>query len=144
MKKRDEIEEKYKINTGELFENENAFLEEVKTVDKKIKEIKKYEGHLLQDAKTLYEALELSESLEKKVERIFVYAHLINDFDLAEEKGNEYYGTAFKLYQELSVFTSYITPELLESDYSTIEKYIQENINLKKYENVLKEIDTED
>jgi len=140
MKKRDEIEEKYKINTGELFENENAFLEEVKTVDKKIKEIKKYEGHLLQDAKTLYEALELSESLEKKVERIFVYAHLINDFDLAEEKGNEYYGTAFKLYQELSVFTSYITPELLESDYSTIEKYIQENINLKKYENVLKEI----
>lgn len=140
MKKRDEIEEKYKINTGELFENENAFSEEVKTVDKKIKEIKKYEGHLLQDAKTLYEALELSESLEKKVERIFVYAHLINDFDLAEEKGNEYYGTAFKLYQELSVFTSYITPELLESDYSTIEKYIQENVNLKKYENVLKEI----
>lgn len=140
MKKRDEIEEKYKINTEELFENENAFLEEVKTVDKKIKEIKKYEGHLLQDAKTLYETLELSEALEKKVERIFVYAHLINDFDLAEEKGNEYYGTAFKLYQELSVFTSYITPELLESDYSTIEKYIQENVNLKKYENVLKEI----
>lgn len=140
MKKRDEIEEKYKINTGELFENENAFSEEVKTVDKKIKEIKKYEGHLLQDAKTLYETLELSEALEKKVERIFVYAHLINDFDLAEEKGNEYYGTAFKLYQELSVFTSYITPELLESDYSTIEKYIQENVNLKKYENVLKEI----
>ncbi len=140
MKKRDEIEEKYKINIGELFENENAFLEEVKTVDKKIKEIKKYEGHLLQDAKTLYETLELSEALEKKVERIFVYAHIINDFDLAEEKGNEYYGTAFKLYQELSVFTSYITPELLESDYSTIEKYIQENVNLKKYENVLKEI----
>ena len=140
MKKRDEIEEKYKINTEELFENENAFLEEVKTVDKKIKEIKKYEGHLLQDAKTLYETLELSEALEKKVECIFVYAHLINDFDLAEEKGNEYYGTAFKLYQELSVFTSYITPELLESDYSTIEKYIQENVNLKKYENVLKEI----
>lgn len=140
MKERKEIEEKYKINVGELFTTPEDFLKEIDDLSKKMKELKKFEGHLLENADTLYEAINLSEILEKRVERVFVYAHLINDFDLSEEKGNEFYGKAFKLYQENIIINSYITPELLESDYSVVEKYINEKKELKKYEKLLKEI----
>lgn len=140
MKERKEIENKYKANTSELFENEQKFIEEIEKLEKEIQEIKKFEGHLLDNAEILYEAIHLSEELEKRIERVFIYAHLLNDFDLSEEKGNEYYGKAFKLDQTEIILTSYMTPELLEKEYSVVEAYINEKPELKKYENMLKEI----
>ncbi len=140
MKERKEIENKYKANTSGLFESEQNFLEEIEKIEKEIQEIKRFEGHLLDNAEILYEAIQLSEELEKRIERVFIYAHLINDFDLSEEKGNEYYGKAFKLYQAKILLTSYMTPELLEKEYSVVEAYIKEKPELKKYENMLKEI----
>lgn len=140
MKERKEIENKYKANTSGLFESEQNFLEEIEKIEKEIQEIKRFEGHLLDNAEILYEAIQLSEELEKRIERVFIYAHLINDFDLSEEKGNEYYGKAFKLYQAKILLTTYMTPELLEKEYSVVEAYIKEKPELKKYENMLKEI----
>lgn len=140
MKDRKDIEEKYKLNTKELFESKEAFLKEIETLYKEIQKITKFERHLLESADTLYEALKLSENLEKRIERVFVYAHMINDFDLSDALGNEYYGKAFKLVQELGVLTSYMTPELLEKEYSVVEQCIKEKKELKTYENLLKEI----
>ncbi len=140
MKERKEIEEKYKLNTRELFDSPNDFYKELESLKEEIKELAKYEGHLLDNADTLYEAINLSENLEKKIERVYIYAHLTNDFDLSDELGNEYFGKAFKLYQSMVVCASFMTPELLESDYSVIEKYIKEKKELKTYENLLKEV----
>ena len=75
---------------------------------------------MLDNAEILYEAIQLSEELEKRIERVFIYAHLINDFDLSEEKGNEYYGKAFKLYQAKILHTTYMTPELIEKEYNVV------------------------
>lgn len=140
MKNRKDIEEKYKLNTKELFSGKEEFLKEIEVLYSEIQNLSKFEGHLLDNADTLYEALYLSENLEKRIERVFVYAHMINDFDLSDELGNEYYGKAFKLVQELGVLTSYMTPELLEKDYSLVEQYRKEKEELKIYENLLKEI----
>lgn len=140
MKDRKEIEEKYKLNTKELFESKTEVLKEMESLHKEIPKLSQYEGHLLNNANILYEALHSSEELEKRIERVFVYAHLINDFDLANKDGNEYYGKAFKLVQELGICTSYMTPELLEKEYSIVEQYIKEKEELKIYENMLKEI----
>lgn len=140
MKKRAEISDKYKLNTKELFATETDFLKEVEQLNKDIQELKKYEGRLVENAQNLYNALELSETLDKRNERVYIYAHLTNDFDLSSKEGNEYYGKAYKIYQENNNLSSYIIPELLEVDYKTIADYIKEEPKLKKYERVLKEI----
>ncbi|MBE6161576.1 MAG: oligoendopeptidase F [Firmicutes bacterium] len=140
MKKRDQVLEKYKMNTKDLFESEKEFLEEIEKLKEEIKEISKYEGKLLSNSKTLLEMLDLSEELDKRIEKVYIYAHLNNDMDLGDTKGNEYYGVAYKLNKEYGTLSSYVVPELLEHDYKEIDDYIKENEDLKKYENSLKEI----
>jgi oligoendopeptidase F len=140
MKTRDQIDEKYKLNTKELFSSKKEFLQELENLNKEIEKVTKYEGHILDNSTNLYELLELTEELDKKLERIYTYANLNNDFDLANKESNELYGLAFKLYKDYVTLSSYIVPELLESDYSIITKYLKEDSKLKKYERMLKEI----
>lgn len=140
MKTREEIDKKYKLNTKEMFTSEKEFLEEIEKLAQEIKKISQYENHILDSASTLCEVLTLNEDLEKRIERVYVYAHLINDCDLANAKSNENHGKAFKIYQEYLKLSSFIVPELLESNYQVIEKHIKENETLKKYERTLKEI----
>jgi oligoendopeptidase F len=140
MKTRDQIEDKYKLNTKELFKTNEDFLKELDYLNEEIKKISKYEGHILDSADSLYELLNLSEELDKRIERAYIYASISNDFDLANKTSNENYGKAFMTYREYSTLCSYITPELLKSDYSLVEKYLKENKKLVKYERMLKEI----
>ena len=140
MKKRSQVLDKYKLNVKELFNNDEEFIKEIDKLKKEIKVISKYEGHLLDDPKTLLEMLDYSEEIEKRIEKIYIYAHLINDMDLGDTKGNEYYGIAYKLNKDYCTLSSYVVPELLEYDYKEIDAFIKENEKLKKYERSLKEI----
>jgi oligoendopeptidase F len=139
MQKRNEIAAKYKINTKDLFKNDEEFYTEINNIRKLIPLLSKYEGHILDTDLNLLKLLELDTEISKRVERVLLYAHLNNDFDLSDNKGNELVGTSYKLYNEYQDATSYIIPELLKSDYSVINKYLT-NTNLKPYELTLKEI----
>lgn len=140
MKTRVEIDKKYKIDLKDLFKNDAEFLKEVDCLDKKIEEFEKFQGHLLDDDKTLLEFLKLDDEISAKLEVCYVYAHLNNDFDLSEKRSNEFFGKAVKLYNKYSTNISYVIPELLQNDYKIIEKFINENKDLKQYERMLKNI----
>lgn len=140
MKTRVEIDKKYKIDLKDLFKNDAEFLKEVDCLDKKIEEFEKFQGHLLDDDKTLLEFLKLDDEISAKLEVCYVYAHLNNDFDLSEKRSNEFFGKAVKLYNKYSTNISYVIPELLQNDYKVIEKFINENKELKQYERMLKNI----
>lgn len=140
MKTRVEIDKKYKIDLKDLFKNDEEFLKEVDHLNKKIEEFEKFQGHLLDDDKTLLEYLKLDDEISAKLEVCYVYAHLNNDFDLGEKRSNEFFGKAVKLYNKYSTNISYVIPELLQNDYKIIEKFINENKDLKQYERMLKNI----
>ncbi len=140
MKTRVEIDKKYKIDLKDLFKNDEEFLKEVDHLNKKIEEFEKFQGHLLDDDKTLLEFLKLDDEISAKLEVCYVYAHLNNDFDLGEKRSNEFFGKAVKLYNKYSTNISYVIPELLQNDYKIIEKFINENKDLKQYERMLKNI----
>ena len=140
MKTRVEIDKKYKLDLKDLFKNDEEFLKEVDHLNKKIEEFEKFQGHLLDDDKTLLEFLKLDDEISAKLEVCYVYAHLNNDFDLGEKRSNEFFGKAVKLYNKYSTNISYVIPELLQNDYKIIEKFINENKDLKQYERMLKNI----
>ena len=140
MKTRVEIDKKYKIDLKDLFKNDEEFLKGVDHLNKKIEEFEKFQGHLLDDDKTLLEFLKLDDEISAKLEVCYVYAHLNNDFDLGEKRSNEFFGKAVKLYNKYSTNISYVIPELLQNDYKIIEKFINENKDLKQYERMLKNI----
>lgn len=134
---RNEIPEKYKINLTELFDSNEKFLNEISLLEKEIDKIKKYKGTLLNN---LYETLKLDTDIEKRLERLFIYAHINNDIDLSDDLYNKYYGMVIKLNREYSEYSSYIVPELMSYDYKDIEKLYDKDKRLLEYEIVLKDI----
>lgn len=139
MKQRNEIDEKYKIDTSELFKDNNEFEKELGLVEEEISNISKYSGKIMNDD-NLYEMLSLDEKLTRRIMRLYTYAHLNNDFDLSENIYNEYVSKVLFIYNKYSSLASFIVPELLENDYKIIENKILHDSRLKEYELYLKNI----
>ncbi len=137
---RKDILEKYKIDTKDLFLNESDFLKELEFINKKMDKVKKYKNHVLDNENKLYEILKLDQEITCSLENLYIYAHLHNDFNLANVKGNENFGKVLKLFNKYQTLISFLIPELLESDYSKIKSYIAQNTKLKEFEINLKEI----
>ena len=139
MKKRSEIENKYKIDTTSLFKDNNEFELALKEIEKDINKISKFVGKLM-DKDNLYEVLSLDENLVRRLYRLYTYAHINNDVELSINLYNEYVSKVLFFYNKYSSLSSYIVPELLENEYSVIEEKIKKDIRLKDYELSLKKI----
>lgn len=139
-KKRTEYSENLKWNVKDLYETEEAYQKDFDDLEQHLPLFAKYEGHILDNADTLYKLLELDTEFSKRLEQVYIYAHINNDSDTTNVKYQTMYGKAYQLYEKYSVATSYIVPEILKSDYQLIDSYIEKNSKLKVYERTLKEI----
>ncbi|MBO4600626.1 MAG: oligoendopeptidase F [Bacilli bacterium] len=139
MKKRSEIENKYKIDTTSLFKDNNEFELALKEIENDINKISKFAGKLM-DKDNLYEVLSLDENLVRRLYRLYTYAHINNDVELSINLYNEYVSKVLFFYNKYSSLSSYIVPELLENEYSVIEEKIKKDLRLKDYELSLKKI----
>ena len=139
-KKRTEFKDIYKWDIKALFKSDEDWLKEVKSLEKKLKNYAKYEGHILDDATTLLEILTFDTDISKNMEKIYIYAHINNDADTTDIKYQEILGKAKNLYTKYLEVSSFIVPELLQADFSVVQKYIDQNQDLKPYERSLKHI----
>lgn len=134
---RNDIPEKYKIDLKELFENDKEFSKEIDELYKCIDKVSKYKGNVLNN---LYDLLELDTNISKRIERLFIYAHINNDIDLSNDIYNKLYGNVIKLNKKYSELSSYIVPELMKYEYIDIEKLYKKDSRLLEYEIALKDI----
>ena len=137
---REDFKDIYKWNTKDLFENDLMALKELSFVNNEIDKLKEYENHILDSSDSLLDLLELDTEISKKLERVFIYAHINNDADTTNVVYQEIFGKAKNVYAKYFETTAFIVPEILKSDYKQIENYIDERKELKKYERVLKHI----
>ena len=79
-------------------------------------------------------------SLMRIMDKLIVYANLKSDEDKSVASSERLVGIIDKLADDVLEKTAFYTPELLEKDYSDIEKYIEENKSLEKYTFMLKEL----
>ncbi|PTE50297.1 oligoendopeptidase F [Staphylococcus epidermidis] len=138
---REEQERKYPEYTWDLttiFKSDEAFEEAFKSIEAKIGEEEKFKGHLGESAETLYEALSLEDELGTKLEKVYVYAHLKQDQDTANDKYTGLEARAHQLVIKYSSACSFLVPEILQLDEATIQSFIDSNDDLKRYEFDLK------
>lgn len=140
QKNRNEIDSNYKWNLKTIYIDITEWNKEYNEVQNNLKNLKKYENILLKDAKTLLEFLELDTNISRKLDKLFSYAHLLNDEDTTNTTNQELFGKIVNLNNEYSEITSFVRPELLKSDYQKIELFYEEESKLKEYKNVLEEI----
>ncbi len=139
-KKRKDFKDIYKWQTKDLYVSDEACLKEIKNLEKDLPKYTKFVGHILDSATSLLELLNLDRDISRKLERVFIYAHLNNDADTTDINYQELYGKAKNIYTKYLEATSFVIPELLEKDYQVIQKYIKEEKGLQEYERSLKHI----
>ncbi|AVQ36657.1 oligoendopeptidase F [Staphylococcus kloosii] len=134
---REEQERKYPEYTWDLttiFESDEAFEEAFKEVESYLGQEEQFKGHLGDSAETLYQALALEDEAEAKLEKVYVYAHLKQDQDTANDKYTGFEARAHQLIIKFSSSWSFLVPEILQIDEATIRQFISENDKLKRYE----------
>ena len=139
-KTRDEIKDEYKWDLKVLYENDNAWQEEFKEVNKTLKEIEKYKDNITSSSKILLEATEVYFNTLRKLEKLFMYAHLNYDSCTENAKFETNLRKIEKAYNNFGVYSSYIEPTLLKEEYDLILKYFEEEEELKKYKTYFEDI----
>lgn len=139
-KTRKNYDENLKWNVKDLYKSEDEYKKDYDGVNSNLKVYDDFKGHILDNAESLLKLLKFDVEVGIKVERIYIYSHIQNDEDTTNTKNQELYNKAVKLYEAYSEATSFIVPELLKSDYRVIEKFLEENDELKEYERMLKNI----
>ena len=134
QKIRSEIKEEDTWDLSLIFKDEKEFNKSLSETKKEITKLTAFKGQLLSSAKSLLEFLEISDDIERKLYKLYYYAHLNLDVDTTNTKYQEMEGKVTNLLQEENVLTSFVLPELLKGDYETIEKFYKEEKNLLKYQ----------
>lgn len=141
MKKRSEIDDKYKWDLSKFCANDDDFYVRLKKVENNVGEFKKFEGKLSDD-KILFECLEKQISLLKEFSLITLYAELKLCEDNADRKSNEMSERISFVISKYSVATSFIDVEISKFSVDKL-KNLQKNPKFKNYkrffENVLRE-----
>ncbi len=140
QKLRSEIKKEDTWDLEVIYKDSSEFMKDYNSLKEEIKEILSYKGKILESAKNLLEFLKLSDKLERKLYKLYYYAHLSFDVDTTNTKSQELVGLVTKLMVDYSEMTSFAMPELLKEDYKTIEKYYQEESELLDYKYNLEQI----
>ena len=92
-----------------------------------ITKILSFQGHILDSDETLLEYLKASEDLERKLYKLYYYAHLKYDQDTTNAKYQEMEGKITLLLNKYGELTSYVYPEFMQKDFDYVKSLIDKN-----------------
>lgn len=133
LKKRSEIEEKYKWDLSPIYKSIEDWEFDFKFIETNFLKIKDYEGTLANSSDDLLKCFKFSEELEIKLDRMGLFAFLSKDLDLDNKTCQEIYGRLHSLLTLVSQAFSFITPELMNIDENKLNQFINENSELYVY-----------
>lgn len=133
QKLRDEINIEDTWNLTYIFKDENEFNKVLEEAKKEIKEVSTFKDKLLNSSDDLLKYLKYSDNMERKLYKLYYYAHLNLDTDTSNTNSQAREGRVAKLLQEYSVLSSFVLPELLSGDYEKVKEYIRNNKELEVY-----------
>ena len=132
-KKRCEIDESSKWDLSSIFKSDEEAEKEYISVSNDINEITKYKDDFTKSADKLLEFLKFNEKLERRIYKLFYYAHLSYDAETTDSKNQERYEKIENLLTTYSSFVSFFEPGLLKEDYDYILGLCDENKELNEY-----------
>lgn len=137
-KTRADVEEKYKWDLTDLFEDDDDFEKSYKKAKKDVVGLKKYVG-CTKDSDKLLEFLIKDINTIALVERLYIYSYLINDQELGNSKSIDRKNKTSDLYNLYSLNVSFFNPELLKLSNDEYNKLFK-NAKLLEFKKSLDDI----
>ena len=139
-KTRAEVPNEYKWDLSKMYKSIDEVEKDINEVESLTPEILKFKSHIMDSSKSLYDFLKLTEKQDRIITKLYVYSKMNLDVDTKDNENKSLKMKIDKLNEELSEKYSFIEPEMLESDYETVLKYIDENKDLEEYKFYLETI----
>ena len=130
---RNEINEKDTWDLSTIFETDQKWEEELALLTEDTKQAASLEGHLLDSAVSLLDITERYLDLSRRLEKLYVYAHMKNDQDTRVAKYQEYYAKAMALYSQLDQVFSFYEPEFMAIIEDQYQNFLTEEPKLQPY-----------
>ncbi len=140
IKSRNEIDKKYKWNTEDIYKDWNEWQKDVEKMKELMKEIPQYENKIENSREDFVKLIKLEESLSRILEKVYLYPYMLKDLDSTDQLVSQKLQEIEFLYAQFSVATSWISPKILEIPKETLEKWIDENDEIKDHKFNLMEL----
>ncbi len=122
---RSDADEKYKWDLTDIYESRSSFDADVKAVEDILPQFEAYMGKL-NTADALVEIFALDEEASRKLFKTYVYANLMLDLDQTNNDAVEMSSITSGLYGKYVSAQSFVEPEILELDESTIREFMED------------------
>lgn len=113
LRRREEVPAGDRWDLAALYPDDQAWEEDLRAAQELPERVEAYSGRLGESPTVLAEALETWFGANRRVERIYVYAHLAHDQDLANSHYTNFYERARSLLVRLMSSGAYMAPEIL-------------------------------
>lgn len=140
IKSRNEIDKKYKWNTEDIYKDWNEWQKDVEKMKELMKEIPQYEDKIENSREDFVKLIKLEESLSRILEKVYLYPYMLKDLDSTDQLVSQKLQEIEFLYAQFSVATAWISPKILEIPKETLEKWIDENDEIKDHKFNLMEL----
>ena len=137
---RSEVEEKYKWDLSQIYENEDDWEKDFNWISQNISSYKKFEGTLSKSPVQLLECLKFDDKMGIRLERLYLYAMLAKDSDMKVQKYQAMDDRIKSLYTKVSAAGAFIKPELLQIPDGELLDMIGSNNELKVYEHFIENL----
>ena len=138
MKKRQEIDEKYKWDFRDYFENDEKWNEAFLDMQKQIVKLKSFNNKLT-DEENILKYFKLSEKCNVQLQAMYIYSHCKRDVDVANNISQARQNKMENLLTEYGVAMSFAIPQLTKLEDSFLSSLLN-NKKFADYSKILRDI----
>ena len=122
---RKEIAEKYQWKLSDVYPSDDAWEEEYAAIEKTMNgfDVSRYQGKL-GDKATLLAFYAETGAINRRAEKLYVYAHMSHDQDLRVSKYNAYMGKITTLFSKFGAKLAFVDPELTALSDDVLDGFI--------------------
>lgn len=140
IRERKDIPNEYKWDLESMYENVEAWNEDYKRCVELSKEFENFKGQVAKSSENLLNTLKKRDELYRLVENLYTYTHMKLDEDTRLGSSQELSDKGLSLYVEIEEKTSFLIPEILTLNDEELNKYLEEQEELKLYKHFLDDI----
>ena len=132
MKDRKTIEQKYKWNLNDIYENYDMWESDLEKFEKLTKEVPKYKGQIKNNSEIFVELELLMEKISCLLDRLYLYPYMLKDLDSTDEMTSIKMQEIEMIYTKFGTETAWIAPEMLEIPEETMNEWIKKHPELEE------------
>jgi len=140
LSKRNDISEEFTWNLKTIYASDEEYEKALDEITGSVPFIKMLQGTIGSSSKALVKGIEGVLTINRKLEKAYVYSHLKNDQDTANSTYQNLHDRAVSVLTNVSEAVSWFEPEIMDIPEAELKKFLSEDADLQQYAHLLESI----